>query len=76
MPRIRCHYVDCVFLDDGYCSAAAIEIDPDVGCMTYSRADDIEDEKDWDDEEEELEEWDEIEEEEDDDDSWLDEDEY
>ena len=76
MPRIRCHYVDCVFLDDGYCSAAAIEIDPDVGCMTYSRADDIEGEKDWDDEEEELEEWDEIEEEEDDDDSWLDEDEY
>ena len=54
----------------------SIEIDPDVGCMTYSRADDIEDEKDWDDEEEELEEWDEIEEEEDDDDSWLDEDEY
>jgi len=33
MPRIRCHYLDCVFLDDGYCSAAAIEIDPDVGCM-------------------------------------------
>jgi len=35
MPRIRCHYLDCGFLDDGYCSAAAVEIDPDAGCMTY-----------------------------------------
>ena len=42
MPRIRCHYVDCVFLDDGYCGAAAVEVDPDMGCMTYSRADDVE----------------------------------
>jgi len=24
MPRIRCHYTDCVFVDDGYCSAAAL----------------------------------------------------
>lgn len=74
MPRIRCHYVDCVFLDDGYCSAAAVEIDPDVGCMTYSRANDIDDSNTWDDEEEEdLEEWDELEEEEEED-SWLDDD--
>jgi hypothetical protein len=36
MARIRCHYADCVFLDDGYCSAAAIELDPDTGCATYS----------------------------------------
>ena len=42
MPRIRCHYLDCVFIDDGYCGAAAVEIDPDVGCMTNSRADDLE----------------------------------
>ena len=27
MARIRCHYADCVFLDEGYCSAAAVEID-------------------------------------------------
>ncbi len=47
MPRIRCHYIDCVFLDDGYCGAAAIEVDPDVGCMTYSRADDLETTDDW-----------------------------
>jgi hypothetical protein len=31
MARIRCHYIDCVFLDEGYCSAAQIELDPDTG---------------------------------------------
>ena len=70
MPRIRCHYVDCVFLDDGFCSAAAVEVDPDMGCMTFSRADDlvdVEDDLDFD----ELDEWDEME---DDEDLWLDED--
>lgn len=73
MPRIRCHYLDCVFIDDGYCGAAAIEVDPDVGCMTYSRADDLEVENDWEDEEEdELEEWDEIDPDEEDEDLWLD----
>jgi hypothetical protein len=71
MPRIRCRYVDCVFLDDGYCSAAAVEIDPDTGCATYtpSESDDVE--KDWEDEEEELEEWEESEFEEEDD-IWID----
>jgi hypothetical protein len=72
MPRIRCHYIDCVFIDDGYCSAAAVEVDPDVGCMTFSRATDLE-EDDWEDPEEELEEWDDIDLEEDDD-LWLDDD--
>ena len=47
MPRIRCHYIDCVFLDDGYCGAAAIELDPDVGCMTFSRADDLGADHEW-----------------------------
>lgn len=76
MPRIRCHYIDCVFLDDGYCGAAAIEVDPDVGCMTYSRADDVEtEEEDWE-EEEELEEWEESEAEEEDDELWLDDDDF
>jgi hypothetical protein len=36
MPRIRCHYIDCVFNDDGYCAAASAEFDPDKGCLTYS----------------------------------------
>ena len=76
MPRIRCHYADCVFLDDGYCGAAAIELDPDVGCMTYSRSDDLEVEDEWEDEEEELEEWDEMDADEEEDEMWLDEDEF
>ncbi len=63
MPRIKCHYADCVFLDEGYCSAAAVEIDPDAGCNTYSPSEEAAEE--WE-EEEELE-WDEEEEEEDDD---------
>lgn len=77
MPRIRCHYIDCVFLDDGYCGAAAIEIDPDVGCMTYSRGNDMETEDEWEeDEEEELEEWEDLEGDEEEDELWLDEDEF
>jgi hypothetical protein len=76
MPRIRCHYTDCIFIDDGYCSAAAVEIDPDTGCATYSPTEESAKEAGWD-EDEELEEWEEIEEE-DEDDMWLEdeEDEY
>ncbi len=43
MPRIRCHYEDCVFLEDGYCGAAAIELEPENGCLTYTRVDEAED---------------------------------
>jgi hypothetical protein len=74
LPRIRCHYIDCVFLDDGYCSAVGVEFDPDVGCMTYSRANDLA--EDWEDPEKDLEEWDEIDLEEDDDGPWLGDDDY
>ncbi|HLF03234.1 MAG TPA: hypothetical protein VI547_14725 [Anaerolineales bacterium] len=42
MPRIRCHYEDCIFLEEKYCGAAAVEIDPDDGCQTYSQVDDSE----------------------------------
>jgi len=69
MPRIRCHYIDCVFLDDGFCGAAAIEIDPDLGCQTNKRSADPAVEDEWDDEDE-LEEWVEL----DEDDLWLDDD--
>jgi hypothetical protein len=55
MPRIRCHYMDCIFLDEGYCSAAAVEIDPDTGCATYSPSEDAANDDEW--EEEDLEEW-------------------
>jgi hypothetical protein len=71
MPRIKCHYLDCVFLDEGYCSAAAVEVDPDTGCNTYSPSEEaVAGGEGWD-EEEELEEWeeDEVDEE---DDEWLD----
>ncbi len=36
MPKVRCHYLDCGFLDEGVCTAAMVEFDPDSGCMTYS----------------------------------------
>lgn len=75
MPRIRCHYIDCVFLDDGYCGAAAIEVDPDIGCMTYNRADGADQADDWEDEEEEVEEWEDAELDEEDGELWLDDDE-
>jgi len=52
MPRIRCHYNDCVFVDEGYCSAAAVEIDPDTGCATYSPSEGVASVEDWDEEEE------------------------
>jgi len=68
MPRIRCHYIDCVFIDNGHCSAAAVEIDPDTGCATYAPSEDDLD-ADWDDEE--LEGWEEME---DEDDLWDEED--
>jgi hypothetical protein len=74
MPRIRCHYADCVFIDDGYCSAAAVEIDPDTGCATYSPNEEAAAGEDqWDEEEEEWEEEETLEEE--DDELWLDEEE-
>jgi hypothetical protein len=70
MPRIRCHYIACVFLDDGYCGAARVEFDPDVGCTTYKRVDDPGD--DWvENEDAELEDWDEID---DGDDLWIEDD--
>ena len=74
MPRIRCRYEDCVFLEEGFCGAAAIELEPELGCLTYSRVGDAEakEEEGW--EEDELDELEEDEEEEDDD-LWDDEDE-
>jgi len=60
-----------VFVDEGYCSAAAVELDPDTGCNTYSPTGEAAAKPaDWDDEEE-TEEWDEEEGDEEDDD-WLD----
>ena len=66
MPRIRCNYVDCIFLEAGFCIAEIIRIDPDEGCLTYTRLDEVamadgetweDDDLDemWEDEEDELE---------------------
>jgi hypothetical protein len=76
MPRIRCHYEDCVFLEEGYCGAAAVEIDPDSGCMTYQRGEDENaSEEEWEEElEDEIEEEDELYEEEEEEDAWDDDD--
>ena len=74
MPRIRCHYEDCVFLEDKYCGAAAVEIDPDAGCMTYSQVDEgVAEAEEWvEDAVEEEEEEEELYEEEEEDDDWED----
>ncbi|MDZ4158363.1 MAG: hypothetical protein U1B80_01110 [Anaerolineaceae bacterium] len=69
MPRIRCHYLDCAFLDDGYCSAAAVELDPDTGCMTCRPNIGEAHEDDWD-EEDEFAEWEEGEEQDLEDELW------
>lgn len=61
MPRIRCNYADCVFLEDGLCGANTIDLDPDEGCMTYTHVADVDQDDEWD--EEQLEEvWEEDEE--------------
>lgn len=73
MPRIRCHYRNCLFLDDKYCSAEAVEIDPDSGCQTYSPNGETEI-VDWEDDED-LDNWDDIDADDGDDDLWIDEDE-
>jgi hypothetical protein len=69
MPKIRCHYLDCLFLDERYCSAAAIELNPDAGCLTFTPNEEA-DAGSWDDDEE-LEEWDEMSQDEDADDLWA-----
>ena len=72
MPRIRCLYIGCIHLDNGFCSAPVIELDPDEGCHTFSQTSaDIYDDDDWDDDDE-LDNWDQ----EYDDDDWDDEDDY
>lgn len=47
MPRIRCRYEDCAHLDDGFCGANSVELDPDEGCLTYIRVGEVPEEEDW-----------------------------
>jgi hypothetical protein len=58
MPRIRCKYIDCIFVDDGYCGAASVELFPGTGCATFMPTEEAAaKDDDWD--EEDLEEEDE-----------------
>ena len=89
MPRIRCRYVDCIYLESGFCGTDQIDLDPELGCLTYTQEEEdlgIDKEEEWEEdkvldqeEEEEEEEWDEEEledEELDDDDSDEDEEDW
>jgi hypothetical protein len=75
MPRIRCLYIDCNFLDDNYCTAPSVEIDPDLGCATYVPLGDESLDDDWE-EDEGYDGWntEDIDKDDEDTDDWLDED--
>ncbi|HSD84813.1 MAG TPA: hypothetical protein VLG46_13175 [Anaerolineae bacterium] len=85
MPRIRCNYEGCIHLEGNFCTAGEIELDQELGCLTFSQVEEeevagveeeieeIEEEEEWEEEdaeEEDLEEWEDDEEEE-----WEDDDE-
>ena len=89
MPRIRCNYEGCIHLEAGLCTADDIDLDQELGCLTFSQVeeeeiavvDDLEDE--WaddeiataeDEDEDDEEDWEDLDEEEDDDDDDEDED--
>jgi hypothetical protein len=76
MPRIRCHYIDCIFNDDGICTASAVELDPDTGCLTYSQSNKM-NASSWDDDDDLDDSWDDLgfEDTAAEDDDWLDDDE-
>ena len=65
MPRIRCRYVDCIYLESGFCGTDQIDLDPELGCLTYTQEEEdvgIDKEEEWEEEQaldEEEEEWDE-----------------
>ncbi len=86
MPRIRCNYEGCIHLEGNFCTASEIELDQELGCLTFSQVEEeeiagveeeeleeIEGEEEWEEdleEDEDLEEWDE-----DEDEEWEEEDE-
>ncbi len=76
--KIRCKYLDCAFLDEGYCISAQIDLDSDKGCLTYQSNDDLPLDENLD-EIDNINEWEDGEEEEDlideddDDEPWMDE---
>ncbi len=47
MVKVICRAIDCIFWEDGHCSAEKITYDPEEGCLAYELIDDILDEDDW-----------------------------
>jgi hypothetical protein len=39
MPRIRCNYEGCIHLEGILCTAPEIEVDQELGCLTFSQVD-------------------------------------
>lgn len=39
MPRIRCNYEGCIHLEGTLCTASEIELDQELGCLTFSQVD-------------------------------------
>ena len=37
MPRIRCNYEGCIHLEGTLCTADEIELDQELGCLTFSQ---------------------------------------
>jgi hypothetical protein len=54
MARIQCRYLQCIHLDDGYCSALLVQLDPEEGCITYSQGSIESLDDDWNDDEDFL----------------------
>jgi hypothetical protein len=42
MPRIRCNYEGCIHLEGNLCTAGEIELDQELGCLTFSQVDEEE----------------------------------
>ena len=85
MPRIRCNYEGCIHLEGTLCTADEIELDQELGCLTFSQVEedavvgvDPEIEVEWEDEveeDDEADDWDDLDEEDDDDEDDADDDE-
>ncbi len=88
MPRIRCNYEGCIYLEGNFCTAGEIELDQELGCLTFSQVEeeeiagveeeleDIEEEEEWEEEGAEEEEEEDLEDwEEEEDEDWEEEDE-
>ena len=86
MPRIRCNYEGCIYLEGNFCTAGEIELDQELGCLTFSQVEEeeiagveeeleeIEEEEEWEKEDVEEDEEDLEDWEEDEDEDWEDED--